>query len=253
MIYTIQTDWSEFKTYLDQAGGALHYLTTTLKYKCYLSNGDFRLYCELKRNGNADVVDFEANYQASGNPQLTDASGRVINREAITTSGWAMHNVFLDITTSTLAAVTDNNKDGTSRNIASCKFYDNTNTELVAGTQEELDTKCVKTVVEVNFPFDIGLMGGRFYCHNISNTMHLWATVAPHIPAASGGSIEFVSQANLKEIGEFIIDGRAPKLIANDDTYLSDKWEFVITHGTGVKETIVMCYEAYKHPTSVYV
>lgn len=183
-----------------------------------------------------------------------DNSGRPITKRAITESGWHMHNVFIEVCTSTLAVdgLKDQKKDGTSRGIASLKFYDNNDVELIANTQAELDANCVKTIMEVNFPFDFELQGGRFYCPGATNDVYFWATVAPHIPQNQGGSVEFVSQANLKETKEFIIDGRAPKLIKNDDVNLSDKWEFVMKHNAGIKEKITLCYEAYKEPTSEY-
>ena len=181
-----------------------------------------------------------------------DEDGRQIVRQAITKSGWAMHNVFIEITTSTFSnAIKDYKKDLSSRNIATCKFYDSNDVELTTD-QAQLDANCVKTVMEVNFPFDLELQGGRFYAPNISTDVYMHVQVAPHIPSADGGSVEFISGVNLNLVKEFIIDGRAPKLISDDNTYLSDKWEFTFNHNTGAKEKIMVCYEAYKDPTSTY-
>ena len=89
-----------------------------------------------------------------------DNSGRPINRNAATESGWAYVADFLQFETSQLNSLRHTLVDGTDSTYCSIKFYDASDVELT--TQPAIDASCVKTVVDFAPPYDYELIGGSF-------------------------------------------------------------------------------------------
>lgn len=186
----------------------------------------------------------------AGNDAQVDTENANLSRLKYAPVGWAYQAHSIEVNTSTLSGVKNLKADGTSTGFATIKFYKADGTEITSGLQSDLDTLCVKTRVtwEPNHSIEV-ISGMVMNYESTAQNIFLNAIVAPHIPAAYGGSKVFVQSLNLKYIGakcQVRTDGRASKHIAYDATNLSHRWQFDITHPAGTKHEILVMLEFYK-------
>lgn len=59
--------WADFKSAITARGADWHYVENGAFYLVYLFDGNFKLKAVLPKDGGADQLDFEANYQSSAN------------------------------------------------------------------------------------------------------------------------------------------------------------------------------------------
>ena len=197
-----------------------------------------------------DVSD-AINYLKNGPSIPTDSEGFPVNKRKITKTGWHLQDHCLEFETSKLNSLY--NKDRTEIDLAftTIKYYDNTDTELTAGTQTELDNNCVKTVITWEPAFDYEILGATFFQSTVpTGNVRVWVTAVPDLTPAQGGSISFVQGGlNLKRLGnsgELKIDGKVPKLMSYNATYHTNKFEILVKHDTGIKHPIFLVVDLYK-------
>lgn len=182
-----------------------------------------------------------------------DVTGRPIFRTAATVKGWHYQAHSLEWQTSQLNSVYNKDDEETDLGFTTIKFYNSSGTELT--TQLDIDSGCVKTVVEWKPTFDFEIISGNVRQESKQNTnmyTHVAAMIptglpAPHnwlkIPFTQGG-------INLKYIGAdetLKTDGRASKLLpASQGAY----FKIVINHDAGVKHEMSIIFEIYKDPTT---
>lgn len=67
MINSIVIDWTGFKAYIDANLVPFKYISSSVNYQLYLSDGALIASCLILKDGGSDQTDFEANYLSRGN------------------------------------------------------------------------------------------------------------------------------------------------------------------------------------------
>lgn len=237
----ITVDWADFKSYYDATVGVLHYIDSTNHYKCYSHNGDFSIFCTVNKDGGADVTDFEANYKDEGNISLNDTSGRPLTRVAATTSGWHFEALNVAVETSVLNSNCSEDVGGTEIPVSTLKFYDDQDAELTI--QDDIDTDCVKTVMTIQIPMDVDLIGGMVYQNaKPTSSVRMWVVVAQGLP---GGDKRMVTDLDLYHVPEIIYDGKAALRVIHDPVYNSNTFTCTFKHSVGFKHKLMIAFEYF--------
>lgn len=204
-------------------------------------------------SGSNDITDVATaiNYLKDISNGPVDVDGAPLTRTKVTKTGWHYQCNAVEWTSAKLSSMYNKNKAESDLGYTNIKYYDNTDTELVAGTQAELDSDCVKTVLTWEPPQDIELIGGTMYQSSAPiNDVRLWVTAIPDLPVASGGSVPFCTGGiNLKYMGSgaiYTVDGKVPKMMPYSATYHTNKLEITIIHPAGEKHSIMMVFQLFR-------
>ena len=179
----------------------------------------------------------------------TDVDGVPLARTKITQSGWHFQYHSIEWETSKLNGVYNKDFNENDLGYATIKFYDDQDVELTL--QGDIDTDCVKTVVDFEIGHDFEVIGGTFK-QTVAPTsnVRLWIIAAPDIPKVMGGTVEFTQGGlNLKRLGansQIELDGKTAKMMAYDATYHTSKFRFVVRHGAGSKHPLFMSFKLFK-------
>lgn len=238
----------------------LQYDERESSYYIYAIESNVLYYTELFKSGfepadidvednAADLSDFETNFKAGANKKLEskDSDGTALSRTKITTTGWSFQLHSLEFKTSQLDSVYSKKADGTDIGFANIKCYNAAGTLLT--TQESCDTDAVKTVIDWEPTYDYECLGGMLKQLTApTEDIRVWVIGVPDVPAAYGGSKEFVSSVNLKYMsGDGVTaDGRAPKYMTYSATYHTNKLRLVFTHAAGYKHSMQMIFEIFR-------
>lgn len=162
--------------------------------------------------------------------------------------GWAYQARGIEFETSKLSSLVNNDKDGVDIGDVTLKFYNSSDTELT--TQTDLDSSCVKTVIEFEPTHDYEVIGGFIsMVGTTTQDIRVYCIAVPDIPAAAGGSKVMINQLNMKYIGEsdrLIIDGRTPKRMNYDATYHTNKLRKEFHHPAGAKCEFTIVFEIFR-------
>ena len=202
-------------------------------------------------SGNNDIADVNAaiNYLKDIETTPLDTDGVPLSRAKITKSGWHFQLHGVEFCTSGLASSFNEDADGNDLGFTSLKFYDGTDTELVAGTQAELDTDCVKTVLDFEVDQDIEVIGGLVEQATTPTTnVRLWVLAIPDLTVAQGGSVPFTQGGvNLRYIsGNLDLDGKTPKLLPYNATYHTNKFQITVKHTAGENHILHILFEYFR-------
>lgn len=183
-----------------------------------------------------------------------DSDGSPLSRTKVTQSGWHYRLHGVEFETSKLSSICEAKADNTNFGYSTIKFF-----KLVSGVETEitgddlnqtyLDANCVKTQLDWEPTHDYELIGGMLHQTEVpSSNVRLWIVGVPDVPAAYGGSKEFVTGINLKFFSDqgVILDGRAPKWLTYSATVHTNKMRFIIRHDAGVKHQLHICMEVFK-------
>lgn len=239
--------WSIFKAFVDARLLSIQYVDLGDAYYCLAVDGPMQFECNVNKDGDTPQTQFEATYKALGNASFSDADGTDIYRIKIAKKGAKACLENFELETSQLNSLYSKKADLTDTNFCTIKFYDVSNVELT--TQETIDSSCVKTVVDfepVNINYEV--IGGRGTILNTPNEdVRLWVVGVPDVPAAYGGSVEFLRGINMRYASnrEFAHDGRVPKFMSYSATYHTSKFRFIIRHGAGSKHKFMINMELF--------
>ena len=206
-------------------------------------------------SGDTDIVDVAAaiNYLKDIDSMPRDSDGSPLQRIKVTTTGWHYQLHGVEFTTSKLNSIVSKKHDATNWGFTVMKFYKLVNdveTEITGDdlNQTFLDANCIKTIIDWEPTFDIDIVGGMLRQISApSESVDLWIIAAPDIPAQYGGSKLFVSNLDLRFMGEGLnVDGKAPKFVAYDATYHSGKFRIILRHPAGFQHPLHMVFEIFK-------
>jgi hypothetical protein len=183
-----------------------------------------------------------------------DDDGRQVTKTATTYKGWRYLAHVIEVETAKLNGIFSANWDGSSRTDFEMKFYDDQDAELVAGTQAELDSDCVKTVITIAPSHDYDIIGGNIHQHTTpTENIRLWviagATDLAHVP---GTVKEFVGGLNMKFMGineQIETDGRASARLNLETEGLpvpTNKMQYIITHPAGHQHELMIVLEYFR-------
>ena len=242
----MKLDWADFKTFCSTRSVPMH-STILPQYIMLLAfDGPLAVECTIY-NGSADYTDYIDNYQSSANVSMTDSNGISLARTKITKSGWHYQIHGTEFTSAKLNSIYNKDEDGNDLGFTTIKYYDVNDVELVAGTQAELDTDCVKTVFTWEPDQDIDVIGGVLEQPTpTTNDVRLWVTAIPDLPAPNG-SVPFTTGGiNLKYIsGNIDIDGKTAKTLPYNATYHTNKFRITVRHDAGDKYPVHMLFKIY--------
>jgi hypothetical protein len=183
-----------------------------------------------------------------------DSDGSPLSRAKVTQTGWHYRLHGIEVETSVISSVYEKKADNSNFYFSSLKFFKDvsgTETEITGDdlNQTFLDSNCIKTQLDWEPTHDYELVGGMLQQQAVpSSSVRLWIVGVPDVPAAYGGSKEFVTNIDLKFFSDkgIILDGRAPKFLAYSATYHTNKMRFVFRHNAGFKHKIHINMEIYK-------
>ena len=180
-----------------------------------------------------------------------DVDGVPLSRTKITKTGWHFQAQSVEFTTSTLNSVYNKDVNGDDLGYTTIKFFDENDDELVAGTQIELDTDCIRTEITWEPTSDFEVIGGTLY-QSVAPTedCRIWIIAVPDVPVIYGGSIPFAEGGlNLRRmgIGDIMdLDGKTPKLMKYDATYHTNKFKIILRHGVGHASSLMIVFKIFE-------
>lgn len=248
-----EVSWSELKNFIDTRTLPCQWLEFTNFYLISAFDGPLSLSCRINKDNSAAQTEFETSYKSSGNTILapSDTDGAPLQRTKLTKTGWHFQCHSLEFTTAKLNSIYNSDDTQTNLTFTNIKYYDNTDTELVAGTQLELTTSCVKTVITFEQTYDFEVIGGTLYQGTQPAVdVRFWVTAVPDLSVANGGSVPFCQGgANLRHMGTgaiYDIDGKTPKFMPYDATYHTNKFEVTLTHPVGHQHTALLIMKLFR-------
>lgn len=179
----------------------------------------------------------------------TDIDNVPYSRGKVTKTGWHNQVHAVEFETSKLSSLYNKDESGTDLGFATIKYYNSSDVELTAGTQSELDSNCVKTVVDWEPDHDFEIVGGALEQVSApASDVRLYVVAVPDLTVAQGGSVPFVQGGlNLRHLSkELDIDGKAPKLMAYDATYHTNKFRIIAKHNTGFNCPILVLFKIFR-------
>lgn len=194
------------------------------------------------------TVSEQINYLKGVDTSPRDIDNALVTRFKAAKAGWNYHMTGFELETSVLSSFYHTDVDGNTLNEGWVKYYDINNTELT--TQGACDASCVKTVFTFEPTWDYEIIGGTMKTISaINSDIRVWIIGVPDVPAASGGSKVMVQHINLRFIDPnngIVTDGRAAKYMTYNATYHTNKLQFTIKHGAGIKEKIMVAFELFR-------
>jgi len=195
-----------------------------------------------------DLVDFVTNFQSLSNKpiELRSADGRIVVR---TTTANKAKNANLRIFSfvagdpSTLINQ-DSNYNALHDITMTC--YD------VNGVSTTDPTQSVKSVIDLEPHYNFEVIGGWIDtpASLVGGTSGKWwisCVGVPDIPAAYGGSVNFVYPANLELVytQKVISDGRASQYLIYDPTHHTNKLRWIMKHPTSATASVQIYIETF--------
>jgi len=178
-----------------------------------------------------------------------DSNGALISKPKFTKSGWVFKLESFDILSSKMGGSFYKDSQGNDKPYLTEKFYDSQGTELL--NQTDVDTSCVRSVFDWELPFTFDILAGRCGSQPApTEDFRSWVVVAPGIPKAQGGSVEFATGINFKhsENGWYYQDGRTPKTLNYVDGLDLTKFRMIFEHPVGFQHAISCIFEIFVSP-----
>lgn len=235
----LQVEWANVKDFINNRNAPFFYVVGGNRYHIVAVDGAIELICLLPKVTSPDTdseqYDFEQNYMSKASSKINplDSDNAQLVRIKTNTSGWFFQDRYLNFSTSTLNSLHNAGPDGSDRGDANLKFYDANDVELT--TQNDIDASCVKTVLDVEPPYDFEIIEGGCFVKEMPTTpVHVTVIMAPDVPAPNGNKC-ILSGADLSEQASYEIEGRSVKRLNYNATYHTNKLRAVVRHSAGVK------------------
>ena len=224
-------------------------------YVLFVIDGQLSLKTRVRKSADdpsAEQLDYEATLAPGSNRPLDpprDSDNMTISRNKVTKTGWTFNRANLKFETSkpglrykTVALV---DLPG-----VTLKLFNAAGTDITAEAQSVLDTDCVKTQLDFEPPYNNEIIAGSLVLLTPPvGEMFLWVIGVPDVPAAYGGSKEFVTGEALHMLGPkqiLEIDGRTSKPLTYSAVYHTNKIRATIRHDVGEKVKMQMTYQQFK-------
>lgn len=203
-----------------------------------------------QEQNDADKADFVANYlpTSNGTIQRVTRDGRLAVRTTAaegTGKLFRLRALYFETASNTLV---NKHPDGTSYGDAALTCFD-AEGDVVTGDY----STAVRTVVDFEPTNSFELLGGWLDIDASIAAAHTdawWVCViaVPDIPAAYGGSIEFVQPLNLELIHSkrIAMDGRASTVMKYDPVNHTGKVRIAIDHPVGAVKDFQICLETFQ-------
>lgn len=232
----MRVSWSKFKTFINNK--SLDYDEVILEDdNILLEVYDGPIYRRtILTKDSADYTDYINNYQSKAGKNKR-------------TRKWHSQLHGIEFVTSRLNRLYNKDIDNNNLNFTTIKYYNNLNTELVAGTQTELDNNCVRTVVDWEPTYDITLSEIYVYQPSTANTdTRIWIEGVPDKTVANNGSIPFIEGGiNLKQINSPIVfNPGIQKQLRYNAVEHTNKIRITTRHPAGTKSPVMIVFKIDK-------
>jgi hypothetical protein len=244
-------DWNAFKTTcITVKNLACQYSQGSDRYDLYGPDANGLMWhTTILTVGGADQTDFETNYKSKFNGSIIqyDTDGAALGRVKVAPTGWNFNYRMIEIELATVGGISNLDASGNDVGDATIKLYDVNGTLI---TDPALQNTCVKTVVDLEPPYNVCVAGGalRMDVKPVSDVI-LNVIAVPDIPAYVGGSKVFIQNVNLSYIDGTVglnADGRAAKQLNYSATYHTNKFRFQFTHTAGYQFWCAILMEIYR-------
>jgi hypothetical protein len=242
--------WSVMKSVVTPKGISIQFLDLGDAYELMAFDGAFLVTCNLPKDGGTDVTDFETNFKAKGNFRLDqrDSDGAPLARVKQAPTGWTYQLRGFDFITSTLSSLNNLDHTNVDKGDATLKLYDASG--VLITDQATADTSCVRTVIDLEPPYDYYLMGGIAKLGSTPpNPLRISVIAVPDVPFIYGGSRVMISSVNFNFVGttdKIDADGRASKQLAYSATNHTNKLRIILFHGAGDKTPVGVFLEHFR-------
>lgn len=246
----MRVEWTTFRDMVNSRSLQILCIEDENSYDLYASENNLELECYLYKNpiDTTDVDDFVGNYLPNVNPVVGDEDGERYFRIKSSKRGFTYLFKGFDFYTSKLNSLEDVTRNGTPSGYITIKYYDSSMNQLT--TQADIDSLCVCSCAYFEPTFDYELISGIISCEtqvNVDATVH--ATMAPRVPALSGGTLPFVCGLNLQGLSArfpYKFDGRSAKMMQYDATYHTNELEIMVRHPAGFQTELVVGIEVFR-------
>lgn len=244
----IECGWLSFKEFITLRGVSIQWVEIDNNYHLRGIDGAFHLGCFIPKDGNANQVDFETNFKATGNRTLEplDIDGTPILRNKIAKSGAAYRLVPFEVVTGTYNGIWAQDYATNNRPEFTHKIYDIDNIEITSSNNQAL---AVKTVIDFEPAYNYEIVGGMIHQQiRPTSDIRVFVVIVPDIPAAYGGSKEMIGGVNLKFIdptSHINADGRASKPLSYSATNHTNKVRIIIKYDAGVQHQLMSVFEYF--------
>lgn len=258
------TDWTKFKSICITAKGlSLQFAEVDDRYMIIGPDKNginwfmdlFKVIPDPQNPGstipNPEAVDFETNYKPTANGKIDnvqlDSDGAPMSRVKVAPSGWSFQLHGIEMQTSVIGSVINNDFMGVAIGDSTIMLYDAQG--VLITDQPTADTGCVRTVLDFEPVYDYYVVGGAIKLVSAADQdVRAYVVGAPDVPAQFGGSKIFIQHVNLRYTqGQGIqADGRAAKFVQYNPTLHTNKLRFIFTHGAGYKINLALFLEFFK-------
>lgn len=215
-----------------------------ISYRLVAFDGPLAFRCMIPiaqggENPSDEQTDYELNIQPYVNVSYSDQNNDELIKLKVSSRGWHFQAIEFTQTTASSGSFICQEADGSAISGFTQNFYDGDGNLI---SDPELIPTCTKTVVDMLLPYDFEIVGGmvkqlaapsgNIFCHVVA---------APHIAAASGGSVAFAKSINLATstpVSDF--DGKTVKYVKYDPVYKSSLIRFTLNHEAGYQHKISM-------------
>jgi|CXWL01.1.fsa_nt_gi hypothetical protein len=245
--------WAEFKSVcITRKALPVQYYETAAAYEMFAAeDGAFLWSFSLTKTDPPSPAQIEFDALKStfnGRTTQIDSDGAVMSRVKVAPSGWNFQYRGVEFATSTLASVVNKDADNSDLADATLKLYKADGTLIT--DQAVADAECVKTIIDIEPPYDIYIAGGKLkFITQPTEDVRIAVVGVPDVPAVAGGSKHFVQNINLKFLPAadgVNADGRAAKWLQYSATYHTNKIRFLLYHPAGHKMPISTFLELYR-------
>lgn len=200
---------------------------------------------------NPDATDFETTVKPSANGMIPDfqldSDGATLSRVKVAPTGWNFNYRMVEIQLATVNGLVNNDQNGSAVGDATITLYDASGVVI---TDPALQGNAVKTVVDIEPPYNICVAGGALRMDTSpTSDVYLNVIAVPDIPASYGGSKVFIQNVNLSYIDGIIgldADGRAAKQLNYSAALHTSKFRFIFTHNAGYQFWCAILMEIYR-------
>lgn len=235
----MNVEWPVLKAFVDERDLSIQWIDNNYGvYMLSATDSGVTLRCNLvQSNENEDLEDFETNYKDLGNKKR----------------GLFFQAVGFEVTTSTLlGSLFCEDSQGVAIDWVTARIYNGSDEEITtAGIGNANLLTCVKTVVDIEPPYDFEFAKGVLRTSAVLNTdVRLWGVIAPDIPSASGGSREFITSVNLKYLtagnNTWESAPNYPRSIVYNAVTHTGKLRLIFKHTAGLQASFLFVIHMYK-------
>lgn len=241
--------WTAFKAFLNATGAKLIGHDINDHYFLYGIASGIAFECRIYKDDNADQSDFEENYLSSMNESIEkrDSDNTPMFRLKMAAEGSKYLSDWFEFETSVSGALVHDKHDGTKLNWCTEAFYTSGGVKIT--DESAVSGEAVESWFTYEPPTSYEIIGGQLHwTDDMDVDVRCFAIGVPDVPAAYGGSVEFLRNLNMRLITgkRYWQDGRVAKLMNFHAQNHTGKFLFKFKHPVGYKLKAQLSMEIFQ-------